>query len=57
MAKDQIDPVLKSFIDNAIVPILVRQWMKERQRSPKPEVSKLATDTTVAKSELKIIEC
>jgi hypothetical protein len=56
MTKDRIDPALKSFINNAIVPILVRQWIEERQRSPEPEASKLASGTALEKSASKIIE-
>jgi hypothetical protein len=56
MTKDRIDPALKSFIDNAIVPVLVRQWIEERQRSPEAEAAKLASDTALEKSTPKIIE-
>jgi hypothetical protein len=56
MTKDRIDPALKSFIDNAIVPILVRQWIEERQRSPEPEASKLASDTALEESTSKVID-
>jgi hypothetical protein len=55
MTKDRIDPALKSFIANAIVPILVRQWIGDPQRRHESEDSESASDTAPEKS-MKSIE-
>lgn len=34
LATDKLNPALKSFIDNAIVPILVREWLEQVRQKP-----------------------
>ena len=47
LAGDKLNPALKSFIDNAIVPILVREWLKQmRQKPTDPNIAETpATDS------------
>ena len=47
MAGDKLNPAWKSFIDNAIVPILVREWLEQmRQKPTDPKIAETsATDS------------
>jgi hypothetical protein len=52
LAGDKLNPALKSFIDNAIVPILVREWLEQMRKKPTdPKIAETPATDSAGKME------